>query len=72
MSGMFRERWRSLLNVMVIHRATVGRNITAGEMARALRIKGTIHALKRNGKNNDNGQALRLLTAQNALRKDLI
>lgn len=69
---MFRERIRSLINVMVIYRATVGRSLTAPEMARALRIKGTIHALKRNGKNNENGRALRLVTVANALGKDLI
>lgn len=69
---MFRERLRSLINVMVIYRADTGRNLTAAEMARALRIKATIHALKRNGKNNANGQALRLATVANALRKDLI
>lgn len=71
MSSMFRERWRSMLNAAVI-RAAMGQPMTRDEMARALRIKGTIHALKRNGKSNANGRALRLLTVRNALRKDLI
>lgn len=69
--SMFRERWRSLLNAAII-RAAMGKPISRQELARALRIKNTIHALKRNGRSNANGKVLRLTTASHALRKDLI
>lgn len=68
---MFRERLRSLVNVAII-RAAMHSPLSAAELARALRIKNTIHALKRNGRSNQTGTALRLATVVNALRKDLI
>ena len=68
---MFRERWRSLLNVMIIRQA-MGKPLQAEELAKALRIKASIHALKRNGRSNKQGEILRFATAANALRKDLV
>jgi hypothetical protein len=66
----FQERPRSLLNAMIIQ-AAVGQPMNAADMARALRIKGTVHALKRNGPKNINGRLLRLFTVINVLKKDL-
>jgi hypothetical protein len=66
-----KERLPSLRNAILM-RALAGRPVTREQMGRALRIKATIHLLKRNKFNNQMGKTLRYSTAINALRKDLI
>ena len=67
-----KERLRSLVNAMLVSHAVNGRPLTAAEMGKALRIKATIHTLKRNGSSNMRGKSLRMMTYRNAVRKDLI
>lgn len=65
------ERPRSLLNACLV-RGLVGSPVSAEELAKALRVKATIHYLKRNGKCNMVGRTLRLFTVVNTLRRDLL
>ena len=67
-----RERHRSLLNGVIACHALTGNKVSRAQMAKAIRIKNTVHILKRNGRRNWKGELVRFMVAKMALQKDLI